>query len=123
MQDAHPAWRSAPPWFSQYPICPHRISYVLDHLIAELVDIERELVLDLLVDTGGYANAARVGQYLQPGGNVYTVAKQIIVLNHHVAEIDSNPKTHPLIFGMCSFKLIDLLLDIQRGPNRLHRAH
>jgi hypothetical protein len=46
----------------------------------------------LSVDDRGNANAAGLGQRLEPRGNVYTVAVDVVALNDHITEIDSDPQ-------------------------------
>ena len=61
-------------------------------MATERMVIEIELVLDLLVDSLGDANGAGLGERLEPGGDVDAIAKDVVAIDDHVAEIDTDPE-------------------------------
>ena len=52
---------------------------------------EIELVLHLLVDGLRNANRARLGERLEPGGDVDAIAKNVVPIDDDVAQIDTDP--------------------------------
>ena len=62
---------------------------VLDPLLAEIPARQVELVGDALVHHIGEADAARLGQSLEPSGDVHPVAEDVAIVEDHVAEVDA----------------------------------
>ena len=54
-----------------------------------------DLAPDLPIGVVRYANAARFGNALQPGGNIDAVAKDIVVVDDDIADMDANPEFNP----------------------------
>ena len=75
-----------------YRVSANRLGDILDAMAAERVVIEIELVPDLLVDGLGDANGARLGERLEPGGDVDAIAKDVVAIDDHVAKIDTDPE-------------------------------
>jgi len=65
---------------------------VFQCLLAEIFDRKIELPASLGDDRAGHADAAGFGQPFQPRGDVDAIAKQIIAVEDHVAEIDPDPE-------------------------------
>jgi hypothetical protein len=61
-------------------------------MAAERAVFEIELVPDLVVDGLRDANGSGLGQRLEPGGDVDAVAKNVVTVDDHVAEIDTDPQ-------------------------------
>ena len=57
-------------------------------MATERVVTEIGLVLDLLVDGLGDANRAGFGERLEPGGDVDTIAKDVVPIDDNVTKID-----------------------------------
>jgi len=95
---------------------------VLHRPLTEVVAIKRKLILDLLVNAAGDADAVRLCQPLQARRNIHAVADQVITLDHHVAEVDADAEMHSLVFGEGGSQSLNGLLDLHRGPNRFYRA-
>jgi hypothetical protein len=85
------------PALQHYPEHPHRLSDVLNRLLAKIFAVQCELVLDLIVDCMGDADAAGVGETLEAGGDVDAVAVDLLAIHHHVAEVDADAKFHPAL--------------------------
>src|SRR6266851_5603369 len=82
---------SGGPALQHYPKHPHWPSNVLHFLLASILVAQRELVSYLLIDSTGDADAARVGEALQPCRDVDAIAVNLLAIDHHVAEIDTDP--------------------------------
>jgi hypothetical protein len=54
--------------------------------------IEIELIPDLIVNSVGDANGARLGESLEAGGDVDAIAEDVAAVDDHVAEIDTDPE-------------------------------
>ena len=72
---------------------------VVHLLLAEVDAGERQLAFDLIVDIAADADAARLGKFLQPRGNVDAVTIDRAAICDHVAQIDAHPEFHPLVIG------------------------
>ena len=65
---------------------------ILDANVAGVLEADVDPVADAFVDDRGNADAAGLGQRLQPRGNVDAVAVDVVALNDHIAEIDADPQ-------------------------------
>ena len=61
-------------------------------MVAERTVIEIELVPDLVVDGLRNADCAGLGERLEPGSDVDAIAKDVVAVDDHVAEIDADPQ-------------------------------
>ena len=100
----------------------HRVADVLQRLFAEVGEAEIDLVADLVVDRARDADAARLRHALQARRHVDPVAEQIVAPDHHVAEVDADPKQHAARLREVGIASLDLLLDCGRAAHRLDRA-
>jgi hypothetical protein len=69
---------------------------VLDALIADI--LERDIVqslADLVAHRARNADASRLREHFEARRHVDAVAKDVVVLDDHVAQIDADPKLHP----------------------------
>jgi hypothetical protein len=77
----------------------------------------------MVVGGAGDRYPARLGQFLQPGGDVDPVAIDVAVrLADDVAEIDADPQADPLVRGDCRFALLHAPLDTDGAVDRIHDA-
>ena len=67
-----------------------RPRYVLDSLLAHILETEAELVAHLIVNVARNVDSTRIGERLQPRRHVDAVAINIIVVADDIADIDSN---------------------------------
>ncbi len=74
------------------------LRYILDALLAEIFEFERQLFHDVIVNAAGDANTAGIRQPFQTRRDIHPIAENIPVLQHDVANIDSDAKLHPAIF-------------------------
>src|SRR4029450_13254965 len=83
--------RRARPLRAGHTIEANRVLDVLERLNTEIFECEIELLVDLLVDGFGNADAARRGDRLQSRRDIHTVAVDAGVLHDHSAEMDADP--------------------------------
>ena len=65
---------------------------IFDGNVAGVLETDVDSIANAFVDDRGNANAAGLGQRLEPRGNVDTVAVDVVALNDHITEIDSDPQ-------------------------------
>src|ERR1700728_2580517 len=65
--------------------------YILDADVAAILEVDVDAVADALVDDRGNADAARLGERLQAGGDVDAVAVDVVALDDDVSQIDADP--------------------------------
>src|SRR5262249_61008598 len=68
----------------------NRIGNIFDAMAAERTVIEIELVSDLIVDRLRDADGPGLGKRLEPGGNVDAVAKDVVAVANHIAEMTAD---------------------------------
>ena len=61
-------------------------------MAAERAVVEIELVPDLVIYGMRNADRARLGKRLEPGSDVDPIAKDVVTVDDHIAEIDANPQ-------------------------------
>src|ERR1700758_745085 len=67
---------------------------ILEALLAEGPERQRQLVADLIVDAARNADPAGLRRCLQPGRDIAPFAEQVSFLHHDIAEIDADPNPH-----------------------------
>ena len=91
---------------------PDRIGDVLDLSLAQVFVSQGQLVLHLVVDLGGDADAARLGQALQARRHVHAVAVEVVTLDDHVAKIDADTECDTRAAGHLAVALRHAGLDV-----------
>ena len=100
----------------------HRRRDVLHFLRADIGELHRQLVGDLLMHGAGDADAADLGQPLEPGGDVDAVTEQIAVALDHVADGDADAERHLPARRIGHVAGSQDLLDVDRAAHRIDRA-
>jgi len=100
-----------------YPPHPHRLSNVLDLLLAQVLIPYCQLVLDLVEHLARDTNTARFSQCLYPRGDVDPIAIDLLPIDHHIAEVDADAKFHAAIDREVSVPGFELLLDLDRAAH------
>jgi hypothetical protein len=85
---------------------------VLDGNLSAVSEAYIDPVADTLVDDGGDAHAARLGQRLQARSDINSVAIDVVALNHHVAQIKLDAQDDPSILGQVSIGRFHGLLQL-----------
>ena len=63
-----------------------------------------------------------IRQGLEPRRDVDTVSIEVLTLDHHVAEVDADPKDNPAILGDVAVGRIHGFLQLHRARDRVHGA-
>src|SRR5450631_63124 len=74
-----------------------RSGNVLDRLLAQIFETEAELIAHLIMDDARNHDSAGFGERLQPGGHVDAVAKDIVTVDHNVADIDADAELDAVV--------------------------
>src|SRR6202035_5816631 len=64
--------------------------YVLDLLLAQILEDKGEPVADVVVDRVGDEHPAGIGQGFDAGGDVDAVAIEVVALDDHVSKVDAD---------------------------------
>ena len=73
---------------------------IFQRLLADVGGVERDLVVDVRENVLGRADAARVGNALEPRGDVHGIAHQIAgVTHHHIANRETDAKDNSPLRG------------------------
>ena len=83
---------------------------------------DAHLVLHMIVDAPGDADASRVGQPLQPGRDVDTVPVDVPPFLDHIPEIDPDPEGHPGPFRLLFVPPLQLVLYFHGALHRVDHA-
>ena len=100
----------------------HRRRDVLHLLRADIGELHRQLVGDLLVHRARNTDAADLGEALQSGCDVDAVAQQVAVALDHVADGDADAKGHLPARRIGHVAGTETLLNIDRAAHRFDRA-
>lgn len=65
-----------------------------DRLLAQVREDQIGAMAQMIAYTARNTNSAALHQALEPGGDVDPVAEYVPVLDHHIADIDADAKTH-----------------------------
>jgi hypothetical protein len=76
---------------------PYRLRDILQALRTQILEGNIDFAANLAIRVIGNADAARLGNPLKPRRNVDAIAKNIIVIDDDVADVDADAKFYPLI--------------------------
>jgi hypothetical protein len=82
-----------------HPIHPYRFSDVLDLLFPQILIAKRHFVLDLIVYRSRNTNPTRLGQPLQPCGDVNAVTIEPCAFDDHIAHVEADAIVHLALVG------------------------
>lgn len=105
--------------FQRHPIDFDRADDVLDFLCAEIVEAEAQLVEHLVAHDAADANAAGLGQRLQPRSDVDAVAENIVVVDNDVADVDADAEPDPLLGRHAGIALGHAALNVDGAAHRI----
>ncbi len=100
----------------------HRLGDVLDALFSNVRESVGQPVADVVAHRARDADATRLGQGLQPRRDVYPVAENIVAVDNDVAEIDSDPESDALLFGLLGSAVEHRPLDLDGAADRIDDA-
>src|SRR5687768_2309655 len=99
-----------------------RTGDVLHSLVAHIAEGHLDPVGNRLMYNVRDAQAARLGETLEAGGNVYPVAEDVSVLEEHVAKIYTDAIEDPAVFRLAGVALGHRSLDLDSTFDRLNDA-
>ena len=67
-------------------------------MLAKVFVTQIELFLDLVEYRPRERDTTRLGKRFETRRNIHTIAKQVIALDYHVTEVDTDAKAHAPIF-------------------------
>ena len=108
--------------FRAQRIDPHWASDVLDAPLAQVLESEGQLVTDLVAHHSRDADLAGLCQSFQASCDVDAVAKDIVILNDDVAEIDPDPKPDAAVLGCAGFAVDHCPLQFHGTAHRVDDA-
>ncbi len=77
------------------PINSYRPIHVLHPLLAQVFQVEVELAAQRLVGGAGETETARLGEPFQSGRHIDAIAVEVLPLDDHVTQIDTDTKDDP----------------------------
>src|ERR1700733_6364921 len=95
---------------------------ILDLLLADIGELHRQLVGDLLVDGARNADAADLGKALETGRDIDAITEQIAVALDDTANGDADTETHVAAGRISEVAGAQTFLDVDRAPDGLDRA-
>src|SRR6516164_5823465 len=104
------------------PVHTHWPGDVLDLLLAEVLKAEFEPVAHLIADDPADAYTTRLGQGLQPRGDIDSVAEDVVLLNDHVAEVDANAELDPVLWRRTLVAVGHCPLHLDGAMHRVNHA-
>jgi hypothetical protein len=100
----------------------HRPGDVFEVLFAAVLEGDIEAALDVLLHPRRNADAAGIGEALQPSGDVDAVAKNVAVVQDDVADMNADPQFDPLGRRDIEIGAGHRQLDIDRATRGIDRA-
>ena len=94
---------------------------VLDLTLADVAEGHRNLVRDRLVHRARHADAARLGEALEPCRDVDPVAEKVPVALDHIADRDADAELQAPVRRVGAVAGAQALLDVDRAAHRLDR--
>jgi hypothetical protein len=77
----------------------------------------------VIVHTPRNADLSAPDQSLEPSSDIHSIAKDVALLGHHIADIDANPEAHPSSFRLAFVRPLKRLLNLDRTVHRVEHAH
>ncbi len=116
----YPLPRCSHPRLRPHPIHPHRLLDILDGLFSQILERQSQLVLDVVVDGFRDADASALGQSLDSGRNIDSIAVDPFPFHNHIPQVDADTKLHSAIFRQGSVPACEFLLDLNCALHRVH---
>jgi hypothetical protein len=96
-----------------------RAGDVLHAMLAEVGEADRKLLADMLAHGRADADLAGLGERLEPRRDVDAIAKNVIVLDDHVANVDADAKADALAFIDVGIAVFHALLHHDGAAHRI----
>ena len=95
---------------------------ILQALLADIIECHFELVAYLSVGVVGDADATRIGNAFEARCDVHPIAKNIVVLNDDVPDIDADAQLDALVLRHGGIAFDHAPLDVDRTTGGIDRA-
>jgi hypothetical protein len=92
---------------------------VLDAMLAQVDEADRKLLADMLAHRRADADLAGLGERLEPRRDVDAVAKDVVVLDNHVAHVDADTKADALALVDVGIAIFHALLHHDGAAHRI----
>ena len=103
-------------------IDPDRFGEILQPLFAEILEVEGDLASDLIQDSLGQDDGAGIRQGFQASRDVHSIAVEIAVHDHDIAEIQADAQHQPPVVGQAPIGGLHGLLQLHRALDGSDRA-
>ena len=94
--------------------CTNGARDVLDLHLALVFQREIELAADLVPDISAYADATRLGERLQSGRDVHSIAIDVATVDDDIADVDADAEVDCLVLGYIAIAPAHIQLDKDR---------
>ena len=91
-------------------------------LLAGEIDGDVELALQIVEGGAGDQHPTRVGNLLEPGGDIHAVPEHLVLLDEDIADIDADPEPELALVRHFGVESLDTPLDGDRRLGCSHRA-
>src|SRR6516164_4814958 len=104
-------------FFRDRGIDPDRICNVLEVPLTQINELDPDLASNMTIDGRRNANATRLGNPFKPRRDVDVVTEDIVRLDDHIANIDSNAEQNARVFWIIDCQVANTLLELGCSPN------
>ncbi len=101
---------------------PHREADILQFLLASVLVGKVELVADILAHRARHRHPTRLGDAFDPRRDIDPVAENVVALDDHIAEVDTDAKLDPPLLGDRRIAAAHFTLDVDRAIDRADHA-
>src|SRR5262249_14760317 len=100
----------------------YRLGQVLQVLLADVLERDLGLAAYMIEHGPGDENTPRLGQRLEPRGDIHAVAVEGGCLGHHVADIDADAQHDLPMLGPVGVRDLHAPLQLDCAGDRIHGA-
>ena len=97
--------------------CTHRTLDVLQREFAKVAELRIYAIDHGIVGNSGYDDAARLSNTFEPARDIHAVAKNVVVFDNDVADIDPDTKLKTLIWRHGDIALSHSVLNVQSAAS------
>ena len=105
-----------------HSVSSDRQSNIFEVLVAQIEKLNADLTSDMFVSRRRNADATRLCDVLKPRRDIYTVTKNIMWLDDHVADIDADAESNAGILRVGRRKFSDAGLELRSSSDCLYSA-
>src|SRR5262249_18946758 len=101
------------------PINPYWPRYVFKLLLSRILEYEIDLARGILLNARGHADPTGLGQSFEPGRDIHPVPKNVSVLDHHVADVETHSELDAFVLRHWGVPVSQAPLDRSGGAQRV----